>query len=98
MLIFFDGLVNLQLIDADVLKPLLNLDEQGIKSSGITPIKQLLERVVSTAAISSGQKLQDVTYHILTGDTVLLIDGMTDALFISIKGGRNEQLNSRNQK
>ncbi|PAE29723.1 spore germination protein [Paenibacillus sp. 7884-2] len=86
MLIFFDGLVNLQLIDSDVLKPLLNWSDQELNSSEITPIKRLLEQVVTTADISSGQKLQDVIDHLLSGDTVLLIDGLTDVLFISIKG------------
>lgn len=85
MLIFLDGLVNQQLMDSDVLKPLLNWDEQELKA-GITSIKQLLERVVTTADATSSQKLQDVTDHILSGNTVLLIDKMPDALFISIKG------------
>lgn len=85
MLIFLDGLVNQQLMDSDVLKPLLNWDEQEL-NAGITSIKQLLERVVTTADVTSSQKLQDVTDHILSGNTVLLIDKMPDALFISIKG------------
>lgn len=72
-------------MDSDVLKPLLNWDEQELKA-GITSIKQLLERVVTTADATSSQKLQDVTDHILSGNTVLLIDKMPDALFISIKG------------
>lgn len=85
-LIFLDGLVNTELIDSDVLKPLLQYGKNNVSSTCISNLKELLlEHVITAAQISHGNKLTDITDHVLSGDTVLLIDGMQEALFISVR-------------
>ena len=85
-LIFFDGLVNIELIDSAILKPLLYSGENQLHSPDFHLIKKLLQKQVITAAeISDGQTIQEIIDHILSGDTALLIDGMQDAIFISLK-------------
>ncbi|MEH6854232.1 spore germination protein [Priestia megaterium] len=86
-LIFLDGLVNMELIDSDILKPLLNYEKKQLNPPRIQLLKQLfLEQVITTSQISHGQKIPEIIDHILSGDTVLLIDGMQQALFISLRG------------
>lgn len=85
-LIFLDGLVNMELIDSDLLKPLMNYGKSKVTPPKIDQIKQLyLEQIITASQISHGQKIQDIVDHILSGDTVLLIDGMQEALFISLQ-------------
>jgi spore germination protein len=85
-LIFLDGLVNTELIDSDVLKPLLNYGNDQINPPEPPLIKQLfLEQVITAAQVSEGETIQDVIDHVLSGDTVVLIDGVQQALFISLK-------------
>lgn len=82
-LIFLDGLVNIELIDSNVLKPLLNYGRDPLKTLQIKQL--LLNEVITAAQVSNGQKMQDIIDHILSGDTVLLMDGMEQAIFISLK-------------
>ena len=85
-LIFLDGLVSTELMDADILKPLFNYGKDQVCPSEIHLIKQLLlEQVITAAQISEGQKIGDVIDHVLSGDTAVLIDGMQQALFISLQ-------------
>ncbi|QSX23345.1 spore germination protein [Priestia megaterium] len=86
-LVFLDGLVNMELIDSGILKPLLNYDKNQLNPPRIQLLKQLLlEQLITTSHISHGQKMPEIIDHILSGDTVLLIDGMKQALFISLRG------------
>lgn len=85
-LIFLDGLVNTELIDSDVLKPLLNYGNDQIIPPGPQLIKQLfLEKVITASNVSEGQTVQNVIDQVLSGDTVVLIDGLQQALFISLQ-------------
>ncbi len=86
ILIFLDGLVNTDLIDSDVLKPLLKWGRGQLNLPRIEQLKQLfLEQIITTAEIKYGHQIPDIVTHILSGDTALLIDGMEQALFIGLK-------------
>ncbi|WP_232229073.1 spore germination protein [Paenibacillus zanthoxyli] len=89
MLIFLDGMVNTIIIDSDIMRPLLEYGETMLQKSRLSPngLESLLQNQVITAAqVSSGERIQEVVDHVLSGDTVLLIDGVNKALFISAKG------------
>lgn len=86
MLIFLDGFVNTELIDSNILKPILNYKKDSVNHTGNHFIKSLfLGHVITAAKISSGQTVQDITDHVLSGDTALLIDGVPQALFINLQ-------------
>jgi len=60
-LIFLDGLVNMELIDSDVLKPLVNYGKEQINHRKIDLTERLfLEQVITAAQISEGKTIQDV--------------------------------------
>lgn len=85
-LIFLDGLVNTELIDSDIMKPLLNCTRNQMKFPKIAELKQFfLQQVIPATEIKNGKKLHEIVTHILAGDTVLLIESMDQALFISLK-------------
>ncbi|WP_042208796.1 spore germination protein [Paenibacillus durus] len=89
MLIFLDGMVNTIIVDSDIMRPLLEYGETMLEKSRLSPagVESLLQNQVITAAqVHSGERIQEVVDHVLSGDTVLLIDGVKKALFISAKG------------
>ena len=85
-LIYLDGLVDIQMIDSDVLKPLLDI-RKGTSLSATIPLKKmdtiLQDSVIYVSQLSIGTTIKEVVDHILNGDTVLLLDGVNQALFIS---------------
>ncbi|WP_342048715.1 spore germination protein [Bacillus sp. OTU530] len=82
-------MVDAQVIDSDVLKPLLSFGKATSFSADI-PLTDmeifLQEQVIYASQVSIGQTIQEVVDHILDGDTVLLLDEVNQALFISAKG------------
>lgn len=83
VILFLDGMVDMERIDTNVLTPLLTYGGNLLQQS-IFLIKDL-EKVIFSAAVKKGETLQTVVDHVLSGDTVLLVDGVKEALFISEK-------------
>lgn len=88
ILVFLDGLTNMELIDDDVIKPLLEYGKNSLSSSMLRfeELETMLRnQVISAAQVSSGAEIQEVIDHVLSGDTALILDGVGQALFISAK-------------
>lgn len=88
MLLFLDGLTDMKLIDADVIKPLLEYGKNSLSPSMLCfeELETMLRnQVISAAQVSSGAQIQEVIDHVLSGDTALILDGAEQALFISAK-------------
>lgn len=89
VLICLDGMIDSDIIDSDVMKPLLNVGKIIFLSADI-PLRDmetfLQEQVIHVSQVSIGKTIQEAINHILDGDTVLLLDGVKQALFISTKG------------
>ncbi|GAA3330833.1 hypothetical protein GCM10020331_084930 [Ectobacillus funiculus] len=88
MLVFLDGLTNMELIDDDVIKPLLEYGKNSLSPSMLhfEELETMLRnQVISAAQVSSGAHIQEVIDHVLSGDTALILDGVGQALFISAK-------------
>ncbi|WHY01508.1 spore germination protein [Neobacillus sp. DY30] len=85
-LIFLDGMVDSQIIDSDVVKPLLDFGKRASLSATI-PLKEmeafLRDQVIYVSQVSIGQTMKEVVDHILNGGTVLLLEGVKQSLFIS---------------
>ncbi|WP_129728491.1 spore germination protein [Ectobacillus funiculus] len=88
ILVFLDGLTNMELIDDDVIKPLLEYGKNSLSPSMLRfeELETMLRnQVISAAQVSSGVQIQEVIDHVLSGDTALILDGVGQALFISAK-------------
>jgi spore germination protein KA len=86
VIIFLDGMVDTQVIDSDVLKPLMDF-RKGTTHSVTILLKEmetfLQEQVIYVSQVSIGETMKEVVDHILNGETVLLLEGVKRALFIS---------------
>lgn len=89
-LIFLDGLVDNQIIDSDVMKPLLNVGNKGTFPYTNIPLKEmesfLRDPLIYVTQISLGKTMKEIVDHILSGDTILLLDGINQSLIITTQG------------
>ncbi|MBW7572012.1 spore germination protein [Caproiciproducens faecalis] len=85
VIIFSRILVDTKLIDEFVLKPLYQIgkipDEWDSKK-----IKEvLINQVIIAAQIDSGNKLNEITERVFSGETVLMVSGLLDAIYINMQ-------------
>lgn len=79
---YLDGLINLDRIDLNILTPLISSSDSIWQS----PIGlQDIEKKILSASVASGESLQEIMDHVLSGGTALLVDGLAQALLISEK-------------
>lgn len=87
ILIFIDGLVDMELVDSDILKSLLNYGKGAVQSGNIKINeieKFLLNQVITASDIKSNININDIIEGILLGETILLIDGSQQAISIDL--------------
>ena len=88
ILIFIDGFVDVTLINSDVLKPLINYEKKVAQPKNVLVSEMLnflQNQVITASQIKSCTNIPDVVDHILAGDTILLIDGAKQAIFMDLK-------------
>lgn len=83
VLVFVDGLTNQDLINTHVVKPLIEMSsgDPEIPPEDLAAI--LKNRVLSVDQITTPQRVGELVDDILSGSTVLLVDGMKQAVSIS---------------
>jgi len=83
---YLDGLVNDDYINLHILKPLMepNFSTQHFDQSSLLTITR--NRILPTADIQELKKIDQVIDSVLTGKTVLFIDGFDSALAMSSQG------------
>lgn len=86
-IIFIDGLVDIKQIDEEILKPLmvdaLKLSADMKFQLGFNSIE---EKLVTTGSVERGKKVAAAVDGILSGDTVLMVEGLDEFLVISTRG------------
>lgn len=96
---FIDGLGDKKLIDEYVIKPLMvdihikDPDERLFNCDLFTRIK---EYILSAVEIRETKSFDNVLGAVLSGDTVLFIDGFNTVLIISTKGGQTRNVEEPN--
>ncbi|GAB6098596.1 spore germination protein [Halanaerocella petrolearia] len=89
MITYFDGLVDKKLVSSDILKPLMvesrmtDLDKQLNQS---TVINILQENLLSVGEVEEVKDFKEAINAILSGDTIIYIDGRKTALRIGTRG------------
>ena len=84
MLIYIDGMANLQAINEDIIKPLFLSDMSNINNGNIINI--LIQKVLLTADNKKTSSVDDIVNGIIYGKTMLFIDGLIDVLSINTIG------------
>ncbi len=89
---YIDMLVDRKLVEMQIINHLLiKLSNSfpkydSLKEGILTALK---DSGISTADVAEAEKLEDVTLAVLSGDTVLFVDGCSRALIVSTKGWPN---------
>lgn len=82
VMVFIDGLVNMERLDSSILQPLLRYNGSVDLLADFPPE---LEQAVCSSSVSKCVTLQEISSHLLEGNTVLLVNGFKQALIISEK-------------
>ncbi len=82
-ILFIDGMVNIETIDECIIQPIIQ--NTRLKYSDEV-IRHLQAQVIVSNNIEKVQEVSAMVKAILTGNTVLLIDGFSEALVMSTKG------------
>jgi len=90
MLIYIDGMANLQAINEDIIKPLLLSNISDITKSNIMDI--LIQKVLLTADNKKTYDVDNIVNGIMYGKTMLFIDGLTEVLSINTIGWQTRSI------
>ncbi|MCR6544321.1 spore germination protein [Dehalobacterium formicoaceticum] len=86
-IIFIDGLVFELVIRENVLEPLVLCGEKEIlDKKGNDLVQALKNRILPVASIREEESVEQIVNAVFSGDTMLLVDGSTQALLINAPG------------
>lgn len=83
LLVFVDGLVNSDVINESIVKPLMY---GGHSVRDINSIDKIKDTMVSVGEVKDAATMEDVLQGCLSGETALLVDGFDKAIVISTRG------------
>ncbi|ABR47095.1 GerA spore germination protein [Alkaliphilus metalliredigens QYMF] len=89
LLVFTDGLIDSTLVNESIIKP-INFANGLKKSSDINVA--LLQDIILINSIRVTKKLDEIIHSILSGDTVLFIEGSDEALLLDTRGGESRSI------
>ncbi|HEY8391390.1 MAG TPA: spore germination protein [Capillibacterium sp.] len=92
-LLFIDGLIDQQVVNRDVIFPLLNRIEEGKRQDSEDFLNYLAQKVLAVGEIKKERELGQVVEALLEGDTILLLDGHGEALLLATKGWEKRAIN-----
>jgi len=82
-LVYISGLVDRNLIENQILKPLMDLRLQSL----LTDLSDLMDNLITVSDISKESNFFNLINNLLSGETLLFCDGISDALVVNSKGG-----------
>jgi hypothetical protein len=84
-LIFVDGMVEKATINEQILKPLMIEINKFDYTEGLW-IEEIKKRLITASEVKTADTFDDVVLDLLSGDTIMFIDGLNAALIIGTKG------------
>ena len=97
LMLFFDGLIDKNSIESNLLKPLLlelNMRPEGGNMPDPDILGFIQEKVLPLAELKTLETLQEVCHHISSGDTVVLIDGYSSGLLAGTRSWQGRTVQS----
>lgn len=92
-IVYIDGLVDKDLIQNSILENLYNLaDSQEVPEEALKLLDEIFNDIISVSNIVKSQKLDDVLIGILSGKTVLYVDGINTVLIADTMGGESRSI------
>lgn len=86
-IVFIDGLVDKKQVEWSILRPLMLMgDHISGKLDPSDPLKYMESRLITVGEVYRGEKLENIVAGIMSGNTVLLLNGSKEALIIATPG------------
>jgi spore germination protein KA len=88
--VFIKGMVNRDIIDEHIIQPIMDVKLEAINSkekichNNVADI--LAKKIINSATLSKKNNIYDLIIPLFYGDTILLIEGASEALLIETKG------------
>jgi spore germination protein KA len=82
-------MTNHEITHKNIIYPLMNAD---LSSNEDGLIKKLKTKVICTSDIKISSAIDDIIVNLLSGDTILIVDGFDDALIINTRGWQTRQI------
>jgi len=86
VVIYIDDLCDIKIISEYVLAPLKNIKTLPEDNKDKSIAKQVMEGILDINATGISKDLDDAIYHILSGDPIIVFDGMKEVIFVEAKG------------
>lgn len=84
-IIYFDGMVNTEIINENIIGPVLNNDlSEDIESDDL--LQELKKKVIISNNVTLETEINPIVSSVLSGNTLFLLEGYDKALVISSKG------------
>ncbi len=93
--LFIDGMINTQILNESIVRPVLLCDGTDHKTS---PTDYIMDRVLFAAEAAKKSDVSDILRSLLYGDSILLLDNSADALVINTKGWRTRGISEPNDE
>lgn len=86
LIAYIDGLINKDLVNRDILKPIMQEVKGDESELSIDTVSYLKEKVLSISELTEVIKFKQAVNLILSGDTLIFIDGKRVALKVGTRG------------
>lgn len=86
MLIYMEGLTDGKIVSLMILQPLMLLAQGKRKVTGDALIKQIVEELLPGNHVQPVASFKDIQERVNSGDTVVFLDGVAEALVVETKG------------
>ncbi|HVJ48253.1 spore germination protein [Desulfitobacterium sp.] len=86
-IIYFDGMVNTEIVNENIIQPVLSCDlSEDIESDNL--LEELKKKVIVSNNVTLETGINKMVSSVINGDTLFLLEGYDKALVISSKGGQ----------
>ncbi|MCO5387497.1 spore germination protein [Desulfosporosinus sp.] len=90
-IIYLDGMVNAEIINENIIQPVLSNDlSEDIESGNL--LEELKKKVIVSNNVTLETEVNKIVSSIINGDTLFLLEGYDKSLIISSKGGQTRPI------
>lgn len=86
MLLFIDGMANPTIISENILKPLINIKGQEVKTTTQLTLEKISRQILCSGETEECSDYDEAIYAAVNGEVILFVEGMDKAVSIDAKG------------
>jgi spore germination protein KA len=89
-IVFADGMTNKEIINKHIIEPLMNINLKNLSLKDDISTNNILDviskKVITSTDVNKKSNTDEIIKNILYGDTLILVDGVEEALMVDTKG------------